>query len=102
MLHINNNSVICPLVLSAPVDELLKLHTFLHNNSVELYFFDSKVRMKVLDIRTYVVPKKCLKSFENLFAWVCERVNKELSNIKQLSYEKEKHQRITKPVAPMP
>lgn len=82
MLHINNNSVICPLVLSAPADELLKLHTFLHNNSVELYFFDSKVRMKVLGIRTYIVPKKCLKSFDSLVTWIMERTDKELFNIK--------------------
>lgn len=82
MLQVNNNSVICPVILSATAPELLELNKFLHYNDVELYFKADVCRFVVLGVRTIKVPKKCLKSFENLFDWVHERVNKELSNIK--------------------
>ena len=84
MLQINNNSVICPVVLSATTEQVTTLQTYLKTKGVEVHFNRDFAVFYVIGVRTIKLPKKCLKSFENLFAWVRERVNKELSNIKRI------------------
>lgn len=82
MLRINNNSVICPVVLSATEAEIQDLQRYLASNDVELFFTGKFATFAILGARTIRVPQKCLKSFANLFEWVRERVCKELPNIK--------------------
>lgn len=82
MLQINNNSVICPIVSSATGEQVTTLQRYLNTKGVEVHFNRDFAVFYIIGVRTIKVPKKCLKSFENLFAWVCERVNKELYNIK--------------------
>lgn len=80
MLQIYNNSVIKEVFLSATNKQVTGFQEYLNNNGVELIFKADVCRLCVFGIKTIKVPKKCLKSFENLFSWVCERVDKELSN----------------------
>lgn len=80
MLQINNNSVINPVILSATSQQITDLQKYLNNNGVELIFKTDVCRFCVFGIKTIKVPQKCLKSFEDLFAWVRERVEKELCN----------------------
>ena len=82
MLQINRNSVICPVVLSATTEQVTTLQTYLKTKCVEVLFNREYAVCYVIGVRTIKLPKKCLKSFENLFAWVSERVDKELCNIK--------------------
>lgn len=80
MLQIYNNSVITPIIESCPTS--YQLAEYCKTKGITLYFKADFAVFHVIGVRTIKVPKKCLKSFENLFAWVCERVNKELYNIK--------------------
>lgn len=80
MLCVYNDSVIAPIVAGCPTS--YQLSEYCKMQCVELYFKADFATFVVLGSHTIKVPKKCLKSFENLFAWVRERVNKELSNIK--------------------
>lgn len=82
MLQVKNNSVVCPLILGASGTELNNLQNFLYNNSVNVFFFDSKVRITAISINTFHIPQKCLKSFNSLALWVINKVNKDLSNFK--------------------
>ena len=80
MLQISRNSVICPVVLSATTEQVTTLQTYLNAKGVEVHFNRDFAVCDVIAVRTIKVPKKCLKSFGNLFKWVRERVEKELSN----------------------
>lgn len=82
MLLVTNNSVLKDVFLSASGTDIAEFQKYLRDNRVELVFKADSCRFAVVGIKTIKVPRKCLKSFENLFAWVRERVNKELSNIK--------------------
>ena len=80
MLQVNNNSVIKPVILLATGEQITGFQKYLNSNGVELIFKADICRICVFGTKTIKVPQKCLKSFENLFEWVQERVNKELSN----------------------
>lgn len=82
MLHIYNNSVITPIVANCPTS--YQLSEYCKMKGITLYFKADFAVFYVIGVRTIKVPKKCLKSFENLFTWVRERVEKELSNIKYI------------------
>lgn len=82
MLQVKNNSVVCPLILGASYSEFNTFQNFLYNNSVNVLFFDSKVRITAISINTFQIPQKCLKSFNSLALWVINKVNKDLSNFK--------------------
>lgn len=79
MLHVYNNSVISSILADCPTS--YKLSEYCKTNGIELTFKGDFATFAVLGVRTIKVPKKCLKSFENLFTWVRERIEKELSNI---------------------
>lgn len=82
MLLVTNTSILKDVFLSASGPEIVEFQKFLRYNRVELVFKADSCRFTVRGIKTIKVPQKCLKSFENLFTWVRERVNKELPNIK--------------------
>lgn len=84
MLQINNNSIICPVVYSATGEQITEFQQFLNSNNVDMLFTGQYASFSVFGCRTIKVPQKCLKSFENLFTWVRERVSKEMSNIKRI------------------
>ena len=81
MLQIYNNSAIKEVFLSATSEQVTGFQEYLNNNGVELIFKADVCRLCVFGIKTIKVPKKCLKSFENLCKWVYSRVNKELEDI---------------------
>ena len=74
----------CPVVMAASVQEITRFKEYLYNNNIELLFTGDFAVFTVFGVRSIKVPQKCLKSFENLFAWARERVEKELFNIKYI------------------
>ena len=79
MLHINNNSVVCPLFASASVREINELQNYLYTNSINACFFGSVVRFAVTGVITIQIPQKCLKSLDLLTLWLVGRIDKELN-----------------------
>ena len=77
MLQIFKTSILVPLLDNNP--ESYKLVNYCKNDQVNVLFFDDKARFVVIGTRTIKVPQKCLKSFENLYNWVINNVNKELN-----------------------
>lgn len=77
MLQVYKNSILVPLLENNP--KSCKLVNYCNSKQIEISFFADKARFVVLGIRTIKVPQKCLKSFENLYNWVINNINKELN-----------------------
>ena len=76
MIQVFKISILVPLLDNNP--ESYKLVNYCNSKQINISFFDDKARFVVIGTRTIKVPKKCLKSFENLYNWVINNINKEL------------------------
>ena len=77
MLQVFKNSILAPLFNNNP--ESHKLVNYCNSKQIDISFFYDKARFVVIGTRTIKVPQKCLKSFENLYNWVINNINKELN-----------------------
>lgn len=82
MLHINNNSVVKPLILGATTKEIIRLQNYLYNNSVSVRFVASSAVFRTDCVKSITIPERCLKSFNLLSWWLVDEINKQVNNIK--------------------
>jgi hypothetical protein len=66
-MKIYNNSVVCNLITSSNVGDVVELQNYVRVNGLELTFTG---KYMVMGTRVYIIPVRCLNSLKSLITWI--------------------------------